>query len=213
MRRTAELFASAPRVCTASISGRPARMNAPSCRDRCMTASRSTRGAVSSAWRMLFFSVIRILRSSRSYRASSAASRLSAFSTPFANCPVALIATYEYLAMSSPYDVDGSENLGQIRHAALHQADCLFLERAHSLGAGQLAQLVVRRTIEDQLADRVRHGHQLVHTDALQVAGVPAEVAAGAAHEAAIGYPSAHRVQEGELLRGLLVVLAAVVAD
>src|SRR6266700_3981577 len=182
--RTDELVASSPRVCTASSSGRPARMNAPSWRDRCMTSSRLTRGEDSSTRSIPRFSESRMSRSCRPYRASSAASRLSARCTPVASCPSGPVATYANLTTSAPYNVNGPQHLGEVGHAGFDQTPRLFLERAHTLVPRDLADLVVGGVPQDHLADRVGHRHHLVDADPLQVSGVGAEVAAGPAQEA-----------------------------
>ena len=75
------------------MSGSPARTNAPSCRERCMTTSRFTRGSVTSSFSRLFFSVTRMSRSCRSYSVSAAASALMAFCTPVVRRPCGSVAT------------------------------------------------------------------------------------------------------------------------
>src|SRR3954467_6185409 len=111
-------------------------MNAPSWRERCMTDSRLTRGAVSSSLRMFFFSTTRMLRSSRSYSASSAASRLAALWVPLASSPVGRMAVYVKDGTSGSRHVDRAHDLGHGGDAAPHEAGGFLEQGSHSLGAG-----------------------------------------------------------------------------
>ena len=99
---------------------------------------------------------------------------------------------------------------GQVGHAGLDQAGRLLLKRPHALVPGQLADLVVRGAAQHHLAQRVGERHHLVDADALQVTGVRAEVAAGAADEAVRRYLAADRVEQGPFLGRRLVPLPAV---
>ena len=61
-------------------------------------------------------------------------------------------------------------------------------------------ELVRRGLLDHELADRVGDEHELVDADAVGVAGLRAEVAAGAAHELRLRCSAADAVEERELL-------------
>src|SRR5215831_13362891 len=199
---------SVPSACTASMSGSPARTNALSWRDRCMTSSRLTpeRPMLALALR---FSLTWTPRRLRWYSACSAASRVAARWVPLARCPSGPIATYSNFATSAPH-IDRPDDLGHRGHAGLDQPRRLLAERAHPLRAGHLAHLLVRGPIHHQLPDRIGDEHELVHPDAAQIAGLGAEVAAVPAQKAGRGRPAVDRGQKGELVPGRLVRRAAV---
>src|SRR5262245_18991563 len=122
---------STPSVWTASMSGRPARTNALNWRDRCMTSSRLTPDRPPALPRR--FSVTRV----------PAASLVDAGWRPVTRPPSGPVPAYSNFATSAPH-VDRPDHLGQRGHAGLNQPRGLLAERAHPLGAGHLAHLLVR---------------------------------------------------------------------
>src|SRR4051794_10257612 len=97
-------------------------------------------------------------RSSCSYSASSASSRVSALVTPLAVRPSGAIATYAYLVMSAPHYVDRPDDLGDGGDAGLDQPDRLLLKGPHPLVAGGLAKLVVRGAVDHEFPHGVGDG-------------------------------------------------------
>ena len=96
--------------------------------------------------------------------------------------------------------------------SCVDQADRLFTQCAHALFLCQAAQFVLRRPADDEALDLGRHLQELVDADAVLVAGLPAEVAAGALAEVGLGRPAALLV-EGHLLLGRRVRRLARRAD
>ena len=92
-RWTALLSDSSPMTWIASRIGMPARMKAPSWRERCMSSDRLTLALLISNSVQLRFSWTSRTSTSRSSSATRAAVRLSNFSTPFCTTPSRVSAT------------------------------------------------------------------------------------------------------------------------
>src|SRR3989442_14144571 len=80
-------------------------------------------------------------------------------------------------------DVDDAEELVDRGGAFQYLEDTIIRQRLHPLGDGLLANLIGGGAFEDQLADRLAHGHQFKDPIAALVAGPLAPVAALASIE------------------------------
>ena len=92
------------------------------------------------------------------------------------------------------------------------ETQALVAERAHALVLGACPQVVLRCLLHDELADLLGDAQQLVDADPFRVAGVRAEVAAGAVPERVLRGPAPTLVQRN-LVRVGRVRLAAGRAD
>src|SRR4051794_21168469 len=95
-------------------------------------------------------------------------------------------AAYPNLFMSAPRDVDRAEDLGECGDAVGDKAGRLLLQRPHAFLACGPADLVVPGPGQDEFADGLGDRHHLVDPGPVEVSGLGAEVAPGAAHEAAL---------------------------
>src|ERR1700735_1063331 len=102
------------------------------------------------------------------------------------------------LAPAPASDVGGvyaSHDLGDRRGGLSDQLDGLVAQGAHALRLSLVAQVVLRRTLDDQTLNLRCHPQQLVHTDAVEVAGVPAVVATRSVPEVRSGRTAVRRIE------------------
>src|SRR5436190_5174908 len=164
----------------------PALMNTPSWRLKCISSRGLTFFLVISYWKMLFFAATLIGTSSRSLSREWTSRSEGASSTPTTRVPSSARAVNWYFAircLSASQRVDRSDHFSQRRHVAVDEPDRLLLEGAHSLLHRETLQFLLGRPADDQTLDLRRDVQELVHTDAVLIAGVRAEVAAGAVEE------------------------------
>src|SRR4051794_31674828 len=138
-------------VSSASTSGIPARTNAATWREKCITSERGTLRFVSSI--SVNLRVLRIFLTS-SCCASSSLRRLSTLTASALArtlLPSASTATYLNAVMGGSDHVQGAEHLVDGRHVALDQPQRLGLERDHALRHREVAQVLVRGLGDHQL--------------------------------------------------------------
>src|SRR3954463_7730415 len=192
-------------VSSASTSGMPARTNAATWREKCMTSERGTLRGVSSI--SVNLRCLRIFLTS-SCCASSSLRRLStltasAFARTF--LPSGSTATYlNAVTGAGLHHVEGAEHLVDRGDVALDEPQRLGLERHHALRDGEVPELLVGGFGDDELLHLVADHEQLVDTDAALVAGLGAEDAALAPVEGGLRrHP--RLVPQRELVRRRLV--------
>src|SRR3954452_8275284 len=178
-RCTPRLSDSSPRTRMASRIGTPARMNAASCRERCISSVRLILVLVSSSWRTLCFSSSFLTERSRLNSATRADVIVSASCSPFTRAPSGASATYENLGISRSQGVDASDDFGDGRDVGVDQGAGLLAERAHAFALGEKAHgLVGRPLVEQHLLESLRHAEELIDADTVRVTRPRAEVAA-----------------------------------
>src|SRR5262245_2846514 len=171
----------------ALMIGMPARMNTPSWRLKCIRSRGLTFFLVISYWRMLFFSATWIGRRSRCASCRWTSPSVEASCVPAMRVPSRASAVKLYFGMRpEPFDlqrVDRADDFGQRGDVPVNEPHGLFLERAHPLRDCQPAELFLCGPSDDETLDLGGDVQQLVDADAILVAGVGAEVAAGAVPE------------------------------
>src|SRR4051812_26062882 len=165
-------------VSSASTSGMPARTNAATWREKCMTSERGTLRFVSSI--SVNLRVRRIFFTSSCCESSSLRrlSTLTASALARTLLPSESTATYLNAVIRGSDHVQGAEHLVDGGDVALDQPQRLGLERDHALGHGEVAQILVRGLGDDQLLHLIADDQQLVDADPTLVAGLGAEHAA-----------------------------------
>src|SRR4051795_8509908 len=149
-RCTPRLSDSSPRTRMASRIGTPARVNAASCRDRCISSVRLILVLVSSSWRMLCFSSSFLTDRSRLSSATRAEVMVSASCMPFTRAPSGASATYENLGISRSQGVDASDDLCDGRDVLFDQGAGLLAQRPHSFALCQQPHRLVGRPLGDE---------------------------------------------------------------
>src|SRR4051794_31523430 len=161
-----------------SINGIPARTNADSCREKCISSS--------------CFSFFRVISNCRTLRLGRSVETLYPCSTspdiavlidvavvvPLTDFPASVVAWYRNLPITSSARVDVSQNLGDRRDVVRHELDPGVTKGPHSLGHGELLDLVVPSLARDQLTHRLAYDKQFVDADPILESGLEAEIAA-----------------------------------
>src|SRR3954454_12081897 len=164
----------------------PARTNAATWREKCMTSARGTLRGVSSI--SVNLRCLRIFLTSSCCASSSLRrlSKLTASALALTFLPSGSTATY-LNAVTALDDVQGAEHLVDGGDVALDEPQRLGLERHHALRDREVAQLLVRGLGDHELLHLVADHEQLVDPDASLVAGVGAEDATLAPVERGLG--------------------------
>src|SRR5437773_3638609 len=197
---------------SASIKGMPARTNADSCREKCISSSCLSFFFVISNWRTL-----RLSRSCLTSRPRSTSEAIAVFTevavaTPEVFLPSSVTAWYLNLLIRSSDHVDVPEDLRDGRHVVGDQLDATVTQCSHPLSYCQVLDLVVPRLASDQLPHLLGDGQQFVYADPVLESGAEAEVASLAVPELLL-LGAAHAPVELDLFDGWLEGDAAVPAD
>src|SRR6266487_4350231 len=145
----------------ASISGIPARTNAESCREKCISSSCFNFFFVSSNWRTLVFSFRRRTSNPCSTRAAIADLTEVASVTPRTRFPPSVVARYLNFTVVPSHRVDVPKDLGDGRDVVRHQLDPAVAKGPHPLSHGELVDLLVIGLPGEQLPHLLREKKQL----------------------------------------------------
>src|SRR3954462_9986438 len=139
--RSRALDAVSRTVSSASTSGMPARTNAATWREKCMTSARGTLRGVSSI--SVNLRVLRIFLTSSCCASSSLRrlSRLTASALARTFLPSGSTATYLNAVIGGSHHEEGGEPLVDGGAVALHEPQRLGLERHHALRDREVPQL------------------------------------------------------------------------